>query len=207
MGFNFMVICMAKLLYGVAINDAEYTTRIAKRVGSKTFDVWVCPYFSRWKHVLNRCLSQKFKSKNPTYRDCEICSDWLLFSNFKKWMEKQDWQGKELDKDILIQGNKTYCPEACVFIDSMVNTFINSQESSRGSSMIGTSLVKATGKFRARCRNPLTGESEYIGNFDKEEDASKAWRARKLEIAIQLAATQSDHRVAKALISMYQPHI
>ena len=42
---------------------------------------------------------------------------------FKDWMENQDWEGNQLDKDLLFEGNKVYGPKTCVFVTRMVNNF------------------------------------------------------------------------------------
>jgi len=40
-------------------------------------------------------------------------------------MERQDWEGKHLDKDILIPGNKIYSPDRCIFVSSLINLLID----------------------------------------------------------------------------------
>ena len=118
-------------------------------------------------------------------------------------MEKQDWEGKQLDKDILIKGNKIYSAETCVFVTPMVNTFTNDQGLKRGEWPIGANYHKASEKFLAQCRNPVTKKLEHLGLFTCEQEAHNSWLKRKLELAHELAAIQTDPRVAKALIDRY----
>lgn len=193
---------------GVGINDADYVTHKWETIryadGKREQKmVWICPYHRAWKSMLNRCYSDKLQSKHPTYRGCTVSEDWLTFSNFKRWMEKQDFEGKQLDKDLLFESNKVYSAETCVFVTSMVNTFINDCGASRGIQPIGVDWVVRLGKFRAQCRNPYTGKREHIGLFTSADEAHKAWIKRKLELAHLIAAEQTDERVAKALIERY----
>ena len=153
--------------------------------------------------MLKRCYSAKLQECYPTYRGCTVSEDWLVFSKFKAWMEKQDWEGKDLDKDILIEGNKVYSAETCVFVTRMVNTFIIDSGAARGEWKIGASWHKKKNKFQSMCKNPFTKKLEYLGYFDCEQAAHEAWRKRKLELAHELAAIQTDPRVAKALIDRY----
>ena len=87
--------------------------------------------------MLARCYSAKFQEHCPTYTGCTVAEDWLKFSNFKDWMEKQQWEGKQLDKDILFEGNKVYGPDTCVFVSPMVNTFTIDSGAARGKWLIG----------------------------------------------------------------------
>ena len=73
--------------------------------------------------MLQRCYSESHLVRQPTYKGCSVCEEWLTFSNFKSWMEQQDWEGKQLDKDLLVYKNKIYSPETCVFVSSVINSF------------------------------------------------------------------------------------
>ncbi len=197
-----------KLVYGVGINDADYVTQRFETIGcadgkQKQKLVWKCPYYSRWVDILKRCYSDKYQKRRPTYKDCTVSDEWLTFSNFKTWMSTQDWQGKQIDKDLLVEGNKVYSPETCVFVSGMVNSFTTDRGAARGEWLIGVCWNKRDGKFQARCRNPFTKKLEYLGCFDCEQEAHNAWRKRKLELAHELAAIQTYPRVAKALIDRY----
>lgn len=196
-----------KLVCGVGINDADYvvteyeTTEVNGKRNYKR--VWVCPYYRTWKDMLRRCYSTKFQEKYPTYEGCRVSEEWLTFSVFKCWMEKQDWEGLQLDKDILFEGNKVYSAEACVFVSNMVNSFTIDCGASRGEWPLGVYWDKQKGKFMSRCCNPFTNKREYLGYFYCEEEAHQEWLKRKLELAHLLAAEQTDGRVANALIERY----
>lgn len=108
-----------KLVCGVGINDADYPVRIRSHIKQDgTFlDEWRCPFYTKWQKMLSRCYGKYNKSqKFNSYDQVEVCQEWLRFSNFKSWMEKQDWESKELDKDLLSGESKIYSPETCCFI-------------------------------------------------------------------------------------------
>ena len=197
-----------KLVYGVGINDADYVIKKWETIGyvngkRKRKLIWICPYYRAWKHMLERCYSTKYQERQPTYKGCSVSEDWLTFSNFRKWMEAQDFEGNQLDKDLLFEGNKVYSAKTCVFVSGMVNSFTTDRRASRGEWLIGVYWNKGANKFQSRCRNPFTKKSEHLGLFTSEQEAHKAWLKRKLGLARQLAAEQTDERVAKALIERY----
>lgn len=181
---------MAKLVYGIGVNDADYA-------------VTKCLYYSFWRGILQRSYSPKNQERQPTYKGCSVSTEWHTFSNFKAWMERQDFEGKQLDKDILFEGNKTYSPETCVFVCGAVNNFITDCRASRGEWPIGVYWNRSAEKFQSQCRNPFTKKKEHLGYFTCEQEAHEAWLKRKLELAHELAAIQTDPRVAEALINRY----
>lgn len=197
-----------KLVFGVGINDAGYAVKKFETIGyvggkRKQKQVWICPYYQAWRDMLKRCYYKKWQEEHPTYRGCSVSTEWLTFSVFKNWMMTQDWEGLQLDKDILIEGNKLYSAETCVFVTQTVNKFTNDQRASRGEWLVGVHWRKDVGKFRALCQNPFTKEKEHLGHFANEQEAHEAWLKRKLELAHELAVVQTDPRVAKALIGRY----
>lgn len=192
-----------KLVCGVGINDADYTFRITTRAWTDDSGVehkatyWSCPMYLAWRNMIMRCHSKTFQAKNPTYLGCSVCEEWLRFSNFKAWMEQQDWQGKELDKDLLVLGNKVYSPETCMFISSNINSFLNMNSKNRDKVPLG--VQKAYNGFVAWCRNPLEKKAEYLGLHKTSTEAHHVWLKRKQEFALMLADTQTDERLAKSL--------
>ena len=161
---------MNKLVYGVGVNDLDYRTQVKEYVtedGGKRIQkpVFICKYYTAWKDMLTRCYSKKFLESNPSYNGTSVCSEWLYATTFKKWMEKQDWSGKCLDKDIIVQRSKLYSPETCAFVLDATNKFVTASDASRGDYPIGVHLHKRTGKYQASCGNPFTGKVEHLGYF------------------------------------------
>ena len=179
-------------VYGVGINDAWYVVQPVVD-GVK----YTCPYYSVWNGMLRRGYDKKIKQSKPSYSDVSVCEEWFLFSKFRKWMEKQDWIGNELDKDILIPGNRVYSPEACCFIPAKINSLLNNQSRSRGNYRQGVCMHKASGKLCAAVRH--NGKVEYIGLFNNEKQAFYAYAKRKSEIIIGESEAVGDERVGVAL--------
>jgi hypothetical protein len=201
-----------KLIYGIGINDADYTLKIREelpKVNGKRKQklIWQCPFYLRWIHMLRRCYCQKYLKEHPTYQGCSVCEEWLTFSNFKKWMEQQDWEGKQLDKDILGDG-KLYSPETCCFIDQATNKFLTDNKARRGKYKVGVTFHKRDQVFVAQCCCYNYENSKYknnhLGYFDSEEDAHMAWLLFKLKQSNVVAAHQSDKKVAKAIVDRFE---
>lgn len=135
-----------------------------------------------------------------------MCDDWLYLSKFKSWMETQEWEGKQIDKDILSPGNKVYGPDVCVFVSREVNTFVTDSSKSRGTFPIGVYFEKDTGKYKSQCWS-VEGKRKNLGRFETPEEAHAAWLNFKLEQAHILSSRQDDARVAKALINRYENYV
>lgn len=172
----------SKLTCGVGIKDNLEPLVRKEFINGKWLTVWRCPYYSKWKDMLMRCYSNRYLSKNPTYQGCKVCDEWLIFSNFKSWMKGQDWHNKCLDKDILINGNKVYSPETCLFVHHKLNTFMCNSKNK----LLGVSYHIRDKVFSSNVNNPMTGRSEFLGNFKNEVDAHEAWKNRKLELLKEL---------------------
>ena len=191
-----------KLVEGVGINDADYIVRKAVTVSKgKQKTVWKCPYYVTWGNMLKRCYSTT--SPYVNYEGCSVCEEWLRFSNFKSWMEQQDWEGKELDKDLLFKGNRVYSPETCVFIKSKINTFIN-ESVTRGNGLLqGVSYDSSRSKFRAQINDPFLLQNTFLGRYDTEIEAHIAWGVSKLRFAVMLAELEDLDKVKRALVMRY----
>ena len=128
-----------------------------------------------------------------------VCDDWLVLSNFKLWMELQDWHGKQLDKDIIKPGNKVYSPDCCAFVPNYVNSSLVDRKVARGNTPQGVY------KCKDKCPNPFQVQisknmvKTTIGYFATESEASAAYTTAKAEYLRELAETQEDNRVARGL--------
>jgi hypothetical protein len=189
------------IVCGVGYNDADYTVTKRSAINGVSKRSWCCPFYSAWKRMLERCYDRKAHAYRPTYVGCSVTQDWLTFSVFRTWMISQDHEGKQLDKDLLVPGNKVYGPDACVFVSSQINKFLSGTSVARGEWPVG--VCAFAGRFRAKCCNPFTLTIESLGLFDSPSSAHEAWRERKHQHACRLADLQEDQRVAAALRSRF----
>ena len=170
-----------KPVFGVGLNDADYAVRPVVN-GVKLMD----PAYRAWADMLKRALYHKLHEKQPTYSDVTVCEEWLFFSAFRAWWLASYREGWQLDKDLLVVGNREYGPSACVYIPSWLNKFTTDSGAARGELPIGVHLCKQTGMYRSQCNNPITGNRRRLGYFTTPEAAHSAWLKCKLELAAQL---------------------
>ena len=197
-----------RLVYGVGINDSNYVTQQSVS-GRKV----ICPFFQRWKNMLERCYSKKYLDKHPSYNGCTVCEEWKRFSIFKVWMEKQDWEGKDLDKDTMFIGNKVYSPETCVFIPRRINTILGSRSKLRGDYPLGVHKRKPGKDMVNDYTKPFVsegfrnGKRSLLGVFASIKEAHRAWQISKI-IAIRFAVLEWElcndfnEQVATSLIEL-----
>ena len=188
---------MNTLLYVVGVNDSDEP--ITKKVNGKR--VWICPIYKYWQAMFGRCYNQATQNNQPTYKGCTVHEDWHLYSKFKDWVLTQDWVGKHLDKDILIEGNKIYSPDTCVFVNKLTNSFIINPSRYKGVRKTGVTQVDS--KYVAFCNDPFKRYKDYLGTFKMEDEAHEAWRSKKLEYAHEVVELESDVRVKEAIIKRY----
>lgn len=139
-----------------------------------------------WSNLLIRVYCEKHNAKHPAYKDVTVCEEWLNFQNFAEWCEQDvyfnlvDEKGirYQLDKDILVKGNKIYSPETCCFVPSILNSLIVSCGSKRGVYPVGVSLQKHNNTFLSQIRKE--GSRKYrLGSFSTPEEAFQAYKESK----------------------------
>lgn len=183
-----------KLVYGVGIKGNESTVDLnGNHLQS----------YYRWSNMIKRCYSLTIHKKYTTYIGCTVCEEWKLYSNFKLWFDKNYIDGYELDKDILIDGNKIYSPETCCFVPRYINLLFTDSNKSRGLYPIGVHLHNKINKFISLINTHH--KRIYLGYFDTPEDAHNTWLKAKREYARKLAIdaymnNEIDERIMNAII-------
>ena len=73
-----------------------------------------------WRAMLRRCYGAEYR---PAYEGATVCEDWHNFQVFAEWYKSKGGleHSLELDKDILIKGNKLYHPERCILVSKQLN--------------------------------------------------------------------------------------
>lgn len=149
-------------LFGVGINDLRgYQNTVL---------------YNTWRKMLERCYSEKYRLKKPTYKECSVCTEWHRLSNFKIWFVDNYKEGYHLDKDILGKNSKIYSPNTCSFIPPEINTLLLNNASRRGAYPVGVSFDKKRKRYVAQINS--FGNNKKIGYF---EDTGTAFLAYKKE--------------------------
>ena len=117
-------------------------------------------------------------------------------------MEGFGLSGWELDKDILVKGNKLYSKDTCCFVPHEINMLLTKRDKARGEYPVGIYFHKATGKFMAQLN--INGKKKYLGYFTTAEEAFQAYKLAK-EAQIKVVAHKWKHlldeRVFQALMT------
>ena len=89
-------------VYDVGISGTKYPSTINGTL-TKEYDLW--------NGMLRRCYSDALKKKYQTYEGCEVSDNFKRYEYFYEWCHNQIGfgnEGFELDKDLLVKGNKVY---------------------------------------------------------------------------------------------------
>lgn len=166
-----------KTIYSVGyLGEGEYKAVLD---GVKTIQ------YITWKSMIERCYSERSLKINPTYIGCTVTPEWHNFQNFAKWFQDNYYEIEgeimNLDKDILINGNKIYSPDTCVFTPHSINMLFVQKERKSNNIPTGVSFSKRFKKFVVKC------QSKTIGYFRTIDDAFVAYKTCKEKLIKQKA--------------------
>ena len=159
-------------VYSIGIVGTKYPSTI-NGVLTKEYDLW--------QNMLRRCYSDKYQKKQPTYEGCQVSENFKSYEYFYEWCHNQigfDSEGWQLDKDLLVKGNKVYSECSCVFLPNEINLLLTKRTASRGEYLIGVCWHKRDKVFTAQV-NKNKGKSEHLGYFNTELEAFKAYKIAK----------------------------
>lgn len=166
--------------------------------------------YDTWHSIMRRCrIGAKDLKVVSAYSGCSYSLEWGSYDVYLDWARVQvgyllkDSKGHAytLDKDILCEGNRLYCPELCVFVPREVNNFFILRPRERGNYPVGVYRIKESLKYIAHCRTE-SGSRRYLGVFNTPELAFQAYKIAKEGYAKQLAIKYTglvDPRVIAAL--------
>ena len=184
-------------VFGVGISGTKYPSKVN---GVKTKE------YVLWHSMLTRCYSDTYKKKRPTYEGCEVSDNFKSYEYFYEWCQNQigfgveEWQ---LDKDLLVKGNKVYSEGSCVFLPSEINSLLTKRTASRGEYLIGVSWHKTHKTFAAKV-GKNKGKPEWLGSFKTELEAFNAYKQAKESFVKEQANKwkgKIDDRAYEALIN------
>ena len=141
---------------------------------------------SIWSGMIYRCYGDNFKKKSSAYIGCSVSEEWLRLENFYQWYKTHEFYGLgyELDKDLLIRGNKVYSAETCCLIPNEINVAIVVNRKSESGLPLG---VATTGNRYCSYIRYNGGDKNYLGAYDTPEEASAAYVKAKEDYIHSLA--------------------
>lgn len=158
-------------------------------------------------NMKTRCYNENYHKVRPDYADCTICDEWLEDKKkFYEWVDHNFYEIEgetvELDKDILVPGNKVYSPETCIFVPKKINDlFIHIHGKKKNGLPTGVTYSKKTGKYQAEL-NETSKESKQdgetkkkkitLGFFDTAEEAYEEYKIHKKAEIIYIADLYKD---------------
>jgi len=149
-----------------------------------TLEGKITKVYKTWSGMIERVYDSKRLVKDPTYKNVEVCNEWLNFNTFAKWFEENYIEGYHLDKDLLSTDNKIYSPETCIFIPQALNKFLTNIKVTNTSGHIGVSWHKNSNRWVAQIKHPKTGKRIHLGLFKDIEEASKVYKHKRNEYAM-----------------------
>lgn len=159
--------------------------------------------YIRWRNILIRVSSNEYHEKQPTYIGCSIFEEWLNFQNFAPWFYEnfkyEYMKGWELDKDILIKGNKHYSPETCCFVPKEINSLFTKRQNHRGQYPIG--VKKNCKKFSASCM--IDNKDTPLGTRSTPEEAFYLYKPAKEKEIKRIADKWRGQITEKCYQAMY----
>ncbi len=170
-----------KYVSGVGINDSKIPITNNKA-------------YITWASMLDRCYGISAEYCGHAV----ICDDWILFSNFERWMYGQQWEGKYLDKDILFPGNVMYSPETCVFVDGWLNSRIKTMWKKR-ELPLGVDRIKRKDSVSYSSKITIDGERIKLGEFSSINAAAIIYLKVKNRSILAIMRKVDSQKIKKGL--------
>ncbi|MFT8312942.1 MAG: hypothetical protein ABF633_01660 [Clostridium sp.] len=170
------------------LNEVSYDNRLVKKA------------YQTWSNMMTRCYNKKWQEKFPTYIGCSVCDEWHDYQVFAKWFYDNYYiingHRMDLDKDILIKGNKIYSPNTCVFVPHFINALFIKKDANRGDLPLGVAITEC-GYYLAQCSVPDVG-LKHLGNYKTPKEAFNAYKEFKEQLIKDIADTYKD-KISKRL--------
>lgn len=135
--------------------------------------------------MIIRCYSNNYHQKEPSYKECSVCEEWLNFQNFAKWWYINYFEEGDLDKDLLVKDNKIYSPKYYCILPKQINVALVKNKYRRGNTLIG--VRKRSDCYGYHATIQKYGKSINLGMFATEQEAFDVYKSAKEAYIKELA--------------------
>ena len=162
--------------------------------------------YDSWHNMIIRCYNKKVKEKYPTYENCYSVDSWHCYQTYADFYESCPYRkdGWNLDKDLLVPGNKVYSPETCVYLPPSINNKLFYCSTRNQFGLRGVWYDEECSKWRAIVA-PSIDKRTIIGYFDSKEEANAAALSAEGEFYYRLAEDwegKLDPRAIQGLVNL-----
>lgn len=163
--------------------------------------------YSYWSSMINRCYLNNISDYTKViYKDIAVCEEWMNFQNFAKWHEDNyyeiDGHIMNLDKDILVKGNKVYSPDTCRYVPHRINTLFINGKRNRGKYPVGVYYDKERNRFRVNIN--INGKHKKLGRFKTPIDAFNKYKEEKEKLIKSVADEFKEYIPSEIYDAMYK---
>jgi len=134
--------------------------------------------YKKWHAMMRRASG---KTGQLCYSDCAVDVAFKSYEGFIEWATNQvgyGFDGYQLDKDIIVKGNKIYGPEYCCFVPSHVNRLFIRGGVRRGAYPVGVYCKhKKYSNFSAELS--VGGKKVLLGLYKTPEEAFNVYKKAK----------------------------
>jgi len=168
-------------------------------------DIW----YEYWRAMIER-VTIKNDGYHRTYFNVTICDEWYNYQIFAEWAENNYYEipnyKMQLDKDILIKGNKIYSPFNCVFVPDAVNSLFVKADKTRGNYPIGVYWHERDQEYRSQCsyiNDKGIIKNQWLGGYNTPEEAFEAYKSFKEDNIKKTADRFKDYIPQKLYNALY----
>jgi hypothetical protein len=161
--------------------------------------------YKAWDGIKTRSNCPSVWANRPNYKGCSVDDRWKDFQTFANDYINMVGYGlpnRQLDKDILVKGNKVYGPDTCVLVPRDINILFTNAKNIRGPYPVGIYYDQVLNRYCARMRKH--GKRVHIGRYKTMQEAFEAYKNAKeahIKVMADLYKHELDPRVYDALMN------
>lgn len=134
--------------------------------------------YNRWKNMLARCYDEQIRAKQPAYNDCTVHPDWHNFQTYAEWFYNNPYykKGWNVDKDLLVFGNRQYGPDTCVLLPAEINSAMQMRVSKEDGLPNGVKMNSSCPHL-FEASSSLFNKKTYLGLYSSVDEAANAYKS------------------------------
>lgn len=137
------------------------------------------PKYSAWINMFVRCYDENALKRRPSYHGCSVSPKWHNFQDFGGWYDDNYINEYQLDKDVLVKGNKVYSPDFCAYVPMDINLLFSPCGHENG---LPAGVKKCLGNTKKKLYTAtvsIANEKIWLGNYGTPEEAFNAYKIAK----------------------------